>query len=102
MSVELIEIISAVIIWFMAAFDPQYFGTVYAMMFLQFWLATAVSQAWASWCKTLVQAYTALWASGLIFYAFSGTQAPLGTVSPGLRWLADINYVSILSRSTRG
>ncbi len=61
-------------------------------MFVQFWLAVAVSQAWSSWCKTLVQAYTALWAAGLIFYAFSGTQAPLGTVSPGLRWLADVNY----------
>jgi len=62
------------------------------MMLIQMWLATAVSQAWSAWSKTLVQAYTALWAAGLIFYAFSGTQAALGTVSPALRWMADINY----------
>lgn len=76
----------------MANFDWVYFGPVYPMMFVQFWLATAVAQAWSSWCKTLVQAFTALWAAGLIFYAFSGSQAPLGVVSAGLRWLADINY----------
>jgi hypothetical protein len=62
------------------------------MMLVQMWLATSVAQAWSAWSKTLVQAYTALWAAGLIFYAFSGTQAPLGTVSPALRWMADINY----------
>ncbi|KAI9007676.1 hypothetical protein DFJ74DRAFT_773213 [Hyaloraphidium curvatum] len=87
-----ITTIQMVIIFFMAGFEAKYFGLIYPMMLLQMWLATAVSQAWSAWCKTLVQAYTALWAAGLIFYAFSGTQAALGTVSPALRWLADINY----------
>ncbi|KAI9009267.1 P-loop containing nucleoside triphosphate hydrolase protein, partial [Hyaloraphidium curvatum] len=87
-----ITTIQMVIIFFMAGFEAQYFGPIYPMMLVQMWLATAVSQAWSSWCKTLVQAYTALWAAGLIFYAFSGTQAALGTVSPALRWMADINY----------
>jgi hypothetical protein len=76
----------------MAGFPAVYFGRIYPMMLVQMWLATAVSQAWSAWSKTLVQAYTALWAAGLIFYAFSGTQAALGTVSPALRWMADINY----------
>lgn len=75
-----------------AGFETRYFGPIYPMMLIQMWLATAVSQAWSAWSKTLVQAYTALWAAGLIFYAFSGTQAALGTVSPALRWMADINY----------
>ena len=90
-----------VIIWFMAGFEAQFFGPVYPMLLVQMWLATAVAQAWSAWSKTLVQAYTALWASGLIFFAFSGGQAALGNVSPALRWIADINYVSALSRSTR-
>ncbi|KAI9024561.1 hypothetical protein DFJ74DRAFT_767128 [Hyaloraphidium curvatum] len=89
---SIITTIQLLIIWPMAGFSWEPFGNVYAMMFLQFWLATAISQAWSAWCKTLVQAFTALWAAGLIFYAFSGAQAPLNIVTPALRWLADINY----------
>ncbi len=87
-----ITTIQILIIFFMAGFESKYFGAIYPMMLVQMWLATSVAQAWSAWSKTLVQAYTALWAAGLIFYAFSGTQAPLGTVSPALRWMADINY----------
>jgi hypothetical protein len=82
-----------VIIFFMSTPDkPEIFGRIYPMMLLQFWLATAVAQAWSAWCKTLVQAYTALWAAGLIFWAFSGVQGPLNNITPALRWIADINY----------
>jgi hypothetical protein len=89
---SVITTIQILTIWPMAGFPWDSFGKVYAMMFVQFWLSTAVSQAWAAWCKTLVQAYTALWAFALVFYAFSGAVVPLGTLSPALRWLADINY----------
>ncbi|KAI9009270.1 hypothetical protein DFJ74DRAFT_711544 [Hyaloraphidium curvatum] len=87
-----ITTIQIIIIYFMAGFATGDFGKIYPMMLVQMWLATAVSQAWSAWSKSLVQTYTALWAAGLIFYAFSGTQAALGTLSPGLRWIADINY----------
>ncbi|KAI9008475.1 P-loop containing nucleoside triphosphate hydrolase protein [Hyaloraphidium curvatum] len=87
-----ITTIQILMIWPMAGFPWAPFGHVYAMMLVQFWLATAVAQAWSAWCRTLVQAYTALWAAALIFYAFSGAMVPLGTVSPALRWLADVNY----------
>lgn len=88
-----ITTIVMIIIFFMATPNvPQVFGRIYPMMLLQFWLATAVAQAWSSWCKTLVQAYTALWAAGLIFWAFSGVQGPLNNITPALRWISDVNY----------
>ncbi|KAI9027005.1 hypothetical protein DFJ74DRAFT_766323 [Hyaloraphidium curvatum] len=91
--VTVITTIIMVIIFYMANPWLSYaFGRIYPMMFLQFWLATAVAQAWSAWSKTLVQAYTALWAAGLIFWIFCGVQAPLDTMSPGLRWIADVNY----------
>lgn len=87
-----ITTLQMIIIWAMAGYEWKFFGEVWPMMFVQFWLATSVAQAWSAWCKTLVQAFTALWAAGIIFYAFSGAQAPLGIISPALRWIADINY----------
>ena len=84
--------VQLLIIWAMGGFPWSAFGPTYPMMYLMFWLATSISQAWSAWCKTLMQAYTALWAAGMIFYAFSGAQAPLGVVSPALRWMADVNY----------
>ncbi|KXS21192.1 P-loop containing nucleoside triphosphate hydrolase protein [Gonapodya prolifera JEL478] len=88
-----ISTIQLVIIFFMCnGFPTSSFGPTFGMMIVQVWLATTVSQAWSAWSKTLFQAYTALWAGGLIFYAFSGTQADLNTVQPWIRWMADINY----------
>ncbi len=87
----IISTIQMVIIYFMAGFDSKYFGQIYPIMLLQFWLVTAITQAVSAWSKTLVQAYTALWASTLVFFVFSGAQAPLGALTPSLRWIADVN-----------
>ncbi|KAI9006388.1 P-loop containing nucleoside triphosphate hydrolase protein, partial [Hyaloraphidium curvatum] len=87
-----INTLQVIIIYFMAGLPTSAFGAIYPMLLLQAFLAVAVVQAWSSWSKTLVQAFTALWASGLVFYAFSGAQAPLADVSNGLRWIADINH----------
>ncbi|KAJ3338504.1 ABC transporter G member 22 [Gonapodya sp. JEL0774] len=88
-----ISTIQLVIIFYMCnGFPSSSFGPTFAMMLVQMGLATTVSQSISAWSKTLFQAYTGLWAVGLIFYAFSGTQADLNTVQPWIRWMADINY----------
>ncbi|TPX37233.1 hypothetical protein SmJEL517_g00987 [Synchytrium microbalum] len=79
-------------VYFMEGMPANKFGLTYAMMFVQMWVSTAVAQGWSAWCKTLIQAYTVLWAAGLIFFAFSGAVAPFGSFSQGLLWLTDVNY----------
>ncbi|TPX37078.1 hypothetical protein SmJEL517_g00983 [Synchytrium microbalum] len=79
-------------VYFMEGMPANKFGLTYAMMFVQMWVSTAVARGWSAWCKTLIQAYTVLWAAGLIFFAFSGAVAPFGAFSQGLLWLTDVNY----------
>ncbi|TPX32918.1 hypothetical protein SmJEL517_g04082 [Synchytrium microbalum] len=88
----IISTILFVIVYFMQGMPSEKFGIVYGMMFLGMWLSTAVAQGMSAWCKTLIQAYTVLWASNLIFFAFSGAVAPLAALSNGLKWLTDVNY----------
>ncbi|KXS20281.1 P-loop containing nucleoside triphosphate hydrolase protein [Gonapodya prolifera JEL478] len=88
-----ISTIQYVIIFYMSnGFPSSKFGPVFGMLFVQMLLATCVAQAWSAWSKTLFQAYTALWAAGLVFYAFSGAQADLNTIAVWIRWMADVNY----------
>ncbi|TPX31121.1 hypothetical protein SmJEL517_g05455 [Synchytrium microbalum] len=87
-----ISTILLLIVYFMQGMPANKFGLTFAMMFVGMWVSTAVAQGWSAWCKTLIQAYTVLWAAGLVFFAFSGAVAPFGSFSAGLLWLTDVNY----------
>jgi len=80
------------VVYFMEGMPANKFGLTYCMMLVQMWVSTAVAQGWSAWCKTLIQAYTVLWAAGLIFFAFSGAVAAFESFSSGLLWLTDVNY----------
>ncbi|KAJ3217102.1 ABC transporter G member 22 [Dinochytrium kinnereticum] len=70
-----ITIIQAVIIFYMSNMGAATFNKYLLTLILQSLISVSVAQFISAWCKTLMQAYSALVAYGLFNFVFSGVQA---------------------------
>ncbi|KAI8852232.1 hypothetical protein BC829DRAFT_430845 [Chytridium lagenaria] len=88
-----ITVIQAVIIFFMANLSASSFDKYLGTLLLQALISVSVAQFISAWCKSLMQAYSALTGYGLFNFVFSGVQANLSRLgNPFLTGLTYINF----------
>ncbi|KAJ3117526.1 ABC transporter G member 22 [Phlyctochytrium bullatum] len=89
----IITIVQAVVVFYMSNMEKGTFDKYIITLIVQSLISVSVAQFISAWCKSLMQAYTALVAYGLFNYVFSGVQANFSKLgNPFLNLLTYINY----------
>ncbi|KAJ3410150.1 hypothetical protein HDV05_004054, partial [Chytridiales sp. JEL 0842] len=78
-----INFLQSTIIFYLANLRSDTYGQFIALLLLQTLISISVSQLMGCWCQTLMQAYSALVAYGIVCFVFSGTQANLDLLANG-------------------